>query len=228
MLRSRAVVTALAILIPCGILHGLWTDRWVLSEEPGTSAAKLSGLPLTIGEWDGREIEIDSQERAMKKIAGYLVRRYENRLNGSAVSVLLVCGRPGPVSVHPPDVCYAGSGYELAAPPLRCSVPSGSASQPAEFWAASFLKQESAVPVQLHIFWAWSATGVWKAPDNPRLAFAGSPVLYKLYVLREGTSDGVPLEDDPCKEFIQRLLPELVKTLFGVPDARTKTDAGGI
>ena len=81
------------------------------------------------------------------------------------------------------------------------------------------------MPVQLHIFWAWSATGDWQAPDNPRLTFARAPLLYKLYVLREGTTDGERLEEDSCKEFIKRLLPELEQCLFQAPNARAPTCA---
>ena len=72
----------------------------------------------------------------------------------------------------------------------------------------------AAVPARLRIYWGWSATGSWTAPDNPRLAFARFPVLYKLYVLREATASGGRPEADPCVEFLPRVLAELDKCLF--------------
>src|SRR5207249_1784629 len=127
-----------AVVIPCGLLYGLWTDRWVVSDEPGASAAKLAGLPLAVGGWEGEALALDAGGRSPAGVAGHLSRRYRNRLNGGAVSVLLVCGRPGPVSVHTPDVCYGGAGYDLAGPPARYEVPAGAASPPAAFWTADF------------------------------------------------------------------------------------------
>jgi hypothetical protein len=216
-MQTLRIVIALAVVIPCGVVYGLWTDRWVVSDEPGASAAKLAGLPLTVGEWEGEAMAVDTRGRAMAGVAGHLARRYRNRLNGGAVSVLLVCGRPGPVAVHTPDVCYDGAGYDLAAPPARFAVSSDPALPPAEFWVADFLRVESAVPTRLRIFWAWSADGAWNAPDNPRLAFARFPALYKLYVLREAAVAGERPEDEPCTEFLRRLLPELAKCLFPGP-----------
>ena len=48
-------------------------------------------------------------------IKGCVYRRYRNPRTGESVSVLLVCGRGGPISVHTPDVCYAGAGYRPTA-----------------------------------------------------------------------------------------------------------------
>ena len=216
-MRTLPILTALAVVIPCGVVHGLWTDRWVVSAEPGASAAKLSRLPLTVGEWEGEAVAVDAGGRGAAGVAGHLARRYRNRVTGGVVSVLLVCGRPGPVSVHTPDVCYGGAGYDLADPPTRFAAPPGSAARPAEFWVADFHQVGSAVPARLRIFWAWSAAGAWQAPDNPRLAFARFPALYKLYVLREVTAAGERPEDDACAAFLRPLLSELDQCLFPGP-----------
>ena len=207
-------MTALALLIPCGILHGLWTDRWGVSDEPAASVARLARLPLTVGEWDGREIETDPREGGAGKVAGHVLRRYENRRTGGAVSVLLVCGRPGPVAVHTPEVCYGGAGYDLAAAPVRYVARPEPSGRPGEFWEATFHRRDAAGPVRLRILWAWNAAGAWEAPDNPRLAFARFPALYKVYVLRETASSGEEPGEEPCKEFLRRLLPELETALF--------------
>src|SRR5438067_10570351 len=104
-MRTLPILAAIAVVVPCGVVSGLWTDRWGVSAEPAASAAKLAGLPLTVGVWEGEALAAESGGRGPAGVAGQLVRRYRNRLNGDVVSVLLVCGRPGPVSVHTPDVC---------------------------------------------------------------------------------------------------------------------------
>ena len=37
----------------------------------------------------------------------------------SDATALILCGRPGPVSIHTPDVCYRGLGYEPTGSPSR-------------------------------------------------------------------------------------------------------------
>ena len=64
-------------------------------------------------------------------------------------SVLLVCGRPGPVSVHTPDVCYAGVGYAMENPPVLYQPPSATPS--GEFWMADFVQQKSTIPTHLRM-----------------------------------------------------------------------------
>ena len=114
MSRTTALVTAFVFVIFGGVVHGLWTDRWVVSKEPGAAAANLIRLPMTIGDWEGQAINVKSSRSGQRQLGG-IMRRYTNRLDGTTVSILLVCGRPGPVSVHTPDVCYDGAGYDLAA-----------------------------------------------------------------------------------------------------------------
>jgi len=114
--------------------------------------------------------------------------------------------------VHTPDVCYQGAGFTLAASPARSSAAPGEAG--AEFWAARFLWAGPAPGSHRRIFWAWNAGGGWQAPDNPRLAFARYPALYKLYVIREMSKRDEPPENDPCREFMRLLLPELQEALF--------------
>ena len=69
-------------------------------------------------------------------------------------------------------------------------------------------KESSPTQEHLRIFWAWRAPGGgWAAPGNPRLTFARSPALYKLYVIRQMASPDEELETDPALDLISRLLP---------------------
>jgi len=209
MTRNLAVAVVLATLLGSGVVHGLWTHRWKPAHELQVAAARLDEVPLTVGDWRGEPAELDAAQAELAGLAGSWMRRYTNRRGGATVAVLLMCGRPGPTSVHTPQWCYGGAGYELTGPEARCSVnPPGAA--PAEFWAARFHKQGS----YLRILWGWSGDGTWQAPDYPRLTLARFPALYKIYIIRELTNPHERPEDDPCLEFLRQFLPELSRSLF--------------
>jgi hypothetical protein len=209
MTRILPVATAVVALISCGVVHGLWTDRWVPKSDPAAAAARFDGLPLTVGDWEGEALEVSPRE--LQGLSGYLARRYVNRDTGDVVTLALMCGRPRVVSIHSPDVCYAASGYEVTAPSRY-----GPADLPgrASFWMTEMVRSRAAEQTRLRVFFAWSAAGAWEAPDNPRVAFAGVPVLYKLYLLRDLPAGNAPLADDPCLDFFKRVQPELQECLF--------------
>lgn len=48
---------------------------------------------------------------------------YVHRTNGRAAAAMLMCGRPGPIAVHTPDVCYPGAGYRQVGPRKIIDVP---------------------------------------------------------------------------------------------------------
>jgi hypothetical protein len=216
--RRLPLAVAFAVLLGTGILHGLWTDRWSTGEEPGAWAARLADVPLTIGDWDAHGIDLEPQQLQVAEVAGSLARNYVNRRTGEVVSVIVVCGHPGPISVHTPDVCYPGSGHELLGAPAPIAVPAGG---PDLFWMARFRKDESAEPSYLRVFWAWNASGHWQAATAPRLEFARSPTLYKLYVVRRIDGPDAPLDNDPAEALLARMLPELRRALF--PESASST-----
>lgn len=212
MSRFFAVALALGMLVSSGLVHGFWTYRWRVPRELTEAPSRLEKIPLTIGAWTGKPLQLDSEQMRRAGITGYVMRRYENQRTGAALSVLLVCGRWGQVAVHPPDVCYQGAGFEVVGTKERFVVP-GPDGTLAETWTARFRKQEAVVPSYLRILWCWSAGEAWKAPDNPRLTFAGSPVLFKLYVIRETAVPDERTADDPAVEFMQQFVPQLAPLL---------------
>jgi hypothetical protein len=218
MSRLLPILTAIVLLLGTTVVHGLWTQRWKQSERLEAAAAALGRVPMNVGDWKGKPIAIDAGDAAGSGLTGFVGRRYEHQRTGAVVSIYLVCGRPGQVAVHTPDVCYPGAGYEQTTVYVRQAVPMPPGQVPAETFTAPFAKQETDVPSYLRIFWTWSAGKGWKAEDSPRWAFAGYPVLYKLYALRvlPGTDDA--LAKDPTLDLLQQLLPALDKTLFPSAD----------
>lgn len=217
MMRSYPLLIAVPLLLAYGVAEGLWTDRWVPSHDAEQAAARLQQVPRTVGGWEGHDQKLDPRQASAAALAGALVRRYIHRRSGARVTVVLVCGRPGPIAVHPPDVCYSGAGYELTAAPVRVALTHKKSAEPApasgDFWVGQFVKT-GPVPEPLRIYWSWSATGAWVAPDNPRVQFAGHGALYKLYVVQDLPLADVKPEEDPVREFISRFLPEVTRSLF--------------
>jgi hypothetical protein len=223
MTRTLPPLVALVLVLLAGLLHGRWARRWEASPAVAEAAARLGRVPMTLGDWEARTVEVDDAQLAAAEIAGHLSRAYRNRRDGSVVTAFLVCGPPGPIAVHTPDVCYAGAGYEVAGAQSRRSLPAGPAGRLAEFMHAE-LARPAATPVgaasRLDILWAWSADGDWQAPDNPRLAYASQPTLYKLYLIREVDSRA---GGDPSRDLLDVLLPELEQALFRGPNTGPKS-----
>jgi hypothetical protein len=208
-----AAIGSILILLLSRFVQSHWRDPESQAASLADAVARLDQVPLVIGPWEGHAHDLDPADVAAARLAGYCWREYRNTRTGSVVSVLLVCGPPGPVSVHTPDVCYAGAGYQCIGQPQRLSVQLPSNTADAVFWTARFSKTGSAAPDCLRISWAWKTGGAWQAPDTPRLTFAASPSLYKLYVVCETTPPEAGPEREPSREFLDELLPALEDAL---------------
>src|SRR6266849_10810736 len=190
MFRLFPVVLASVVVIACGVVHGIWRERWVKSPEPGNAAERYANVPLTIGDWEGEPVESKSHQG--DDVAGWLERRYRNRRTGETVTIALVCGRPGPVSIHTPDVCYGASGFTVGNP-RRVTVPGNKG----DFWTADAVKGSATGETKLRIFWGWDDGSGWRAAEDARQTFPRAPVLHKLYVLRGLTSQAND-DTEPC------------------------------
>jgi len=171
-------------------------------------------VPLTAGDWRGQWAELDAEVTDQAKrvgIDGSVRREFKRAPDGAAVSVILMCGRFGPLSVHTPDVCYGSSGYVMQGSPARIEVTFANGRE-TTFWTATFERPKT--HEALRLYWGWNAGEGWKAPGNPRWAFRMKPVLYKLYVAREVTSAKDTLEGDPGIAFLRSWLPALDQSLF--------------
>lgn len=209
---------AAGLLIADGLFCGLWTDRWQSSRHVPAAVASLDRVPMVIGEWKGQKLpDFTKQSSDQAGFAGYLSRRYENPAKGISVTVLLACGSFGPLSVHTPDICYAGSGFVQQGAMTLHNEELPVASGAAKFWTAKFARPDSLAPGVTKVCWGWNDGHGWQAPDNARLAFAGTPVLYKLYISRDFLDEKEAKTDEKTREFIQVFLPELEKALAFKP-----------
>ena len=215
MMRFFAYVSAIVIIIAVGVLHGGRSGRWGASQQLQRAAERLDDVPRSFGDWRSEAFELDPRQVEMGEIAGYVARRYENPERDAALTVLLLCGRPGPVSAHTPEWCYGGSGYHAEGQPEVETVPDATRKTPAAFRTAIFAKRRTASPEALQIDWSWNAGQGWQAPENPRLAFAPHRYLYKLYVVRDAVADAVVADDGPAvsRDFLRQFLPVVDEAL---------------
>ena len=162
-----------------------------------SAATKVSRLPPTIGFWKSQEETISDRELKVAGVDEYIRRRYVHSQTGQSVTLTLLCGQSGPISVHPPTACFEGVGYELASGPAvttvdlkKQSTDSTANDKPiCRFNKASFRQSSGHTDQAIRVFWGWSVDGKWQAPEYPRITFRGHPFLYKLYVTDRSSSD---------------------------------------
>jgi hypothetical protein len=204
--RILAFLAAAGTLLASGVLYHLLAKN---SDQLDLAAKRVELVPMAIGDWQGHDEAVDRESFEQAGAKGYWMRSYVNSRTGESILVILMCGRAGKMSVHTPEVCYRGAGYELRDQPAGCAIKSD-----ASFWTAQFTKK-AATPTQLRLYWAWNADGVWDASASPRWQFRGAPFLYKLYVSRDiSRQPGVAPGADVTAQFMREFLPVLDRTLF--------------
>jgi hypothetical protein len=212
--KAAPVAAGGVILALSALAQGLWTERWLASPQLKQACERLQGVPLTVGDWDGMDVPINPKDLEQAHVDGYLSRKYTNRRDGAEVMITLLCGRPGPLSLHTPDVCFRSAGFEPLAAPVKQKVRADGGSVSADVMTALFQKDEPTRRADLRVYWCWSATGSWEAPDDPRVVYGARPALYKMYVQYQATAPGDLGEEDPAVRFLGSFLPQLQSSLF--------------
>jgi hypothetical protein len=210
--RILALLAAAVTLLGSGLVYqSLARD----SEELDAAVLRLPRVPLTIGDWEGSEVERkDGDERAFEHAGakGYWTRNYVHQRTKATVLVILMCGRAGKMAVHTPEICYRGAGFELTEAPVSTVVKTPLGDDLGQFWTGQFAKPQA--KTSLRLYWAWGAAGVWEASSNPRWQYRGDPYLYKLYVSHDRASRSSTTGPDAALEFLRQFLPEVHGTLF--------------
>lgn len=203
------------LLIGGGVVDGFITHRWSPSDELERATAALENVPATIGEWDSTEIELDERSMRVAAATGALKRTYTNRDTNDWISVTVMCGPHGPISLHPPTVCFVGAGWELDSDAETADVPFQQDST-CEFWQADFSKSESQQQQTIVTNWGWNNGSGWKASANPRFEYAGSPYLFKLYFTSTAhlaTGEKKAVRDEFMRQFLNEFERTVIDTL---------------
>jgi hypothetical protein len=194
-----------------------------MADEVGSLQVRAEELPMVLGDWEGEDIKMDDLQFQYAQLTGYLQRQYHNRATGDLATVLLVWGRPNPITVHTPDQCYTAAGFKLEGGKTRKEIELEGSGTKCEFWTGNFVKENAALPENLRIYWDWTPNGQWTAPDDARSTFArhravftyGAGILFKLYIICPIKIGAASKGIDPNEEFAKILMPELHKVLFG-------------
>lgn len=200
------------VMLVGGFCHGLWTDRWdaAANRQVEECARRIGEMPLEFGGWEGED---SPDEVVTTDLQGAnVMRRYTNRRTRVKVGVLFASGHARNVAqFHTPTECYPAAGWKVVRetkqpvnlPGCRCT-----------FNVTDFCKKEGHTQY-VRVFWAWSGDGTWEVSDQARLAFGRFRVLAKLYVTRPIFSPSEPVDTDDCLGFIEDVVPEFRKVVFG-------------
>src|SRR4051812_26867673 len=108
-LRPLPLIAAFLVLLASGLVHGFWTQRWQSSQALDAAVGRLYSVPLETARWKGTAVEVDPEPYQQARALGYWMRRYTKDGVSGSVTVILMCGRAGHMSVHTPDICYRGA-----------------------------------------------------------------------------------------------------------------------
>lgn len=214
-MRNLPLLITFFIVIALGVVHGVIVHRWGSDDSLDAAVASLQNVPLDLESWKGQENTIPQQALEIGEIDGYLARSYTNSADGSIVNLMVVCGRPGPISVHTPDICFKGAGYQLVNPYQQHQFRSEQdPSWTMDAFFGDFAKTDATMTQNVRVFWTWSDGTTFSAPDNPRLAFAGQPFLYKIYITHVTERAGDSPDTDAGRAFLKTFMPVLKRELF--------------
>ncbi len=209
MMRIRAlgaigIIAGLTIV--SGTMHGRLSDRWGLPAVIMVVARKLEEIPHEFGNWRLESShEIDEVALRILKCAGYVHRQYVNQETGQSVRVSVICGPPGPTSVHTPDICYDSQGHTLTEGPEKVTIQDVDGSNQ-EFWTL-MLEANNVDRSSIRVYYAWSAGGVWMAPKNPRISLSNHEYLFKLQLAAPLVGGWDLGTSEPCLAFLRDFVP---------------------
>lgn len=198
-----AVALIVGLTILSGYVQGKMSRRWGISLDLVAMGKALDKFPDKIGPW-----QLVSTDRLSDVVAGvlectgYALRNYANSETGETVSIGLLIGPSGPMSVHTPDICYSSQAYDKLDEPKQVAI-AGANGEQGQFWAQTF-KAKSLEGELLRVYHAWRAGGAWQAFEGGRFETARYPYLYKVQVaapLADPASD-----NDPAQSFLRDFL----------------------
>lgn len=210
------VLSASLLIASGGIVQGLMTHRWIPNTAVIDAARQLEKIPQEFGDWSSVDLSLTDTELTIGGIAGYIKREYTHRHTGAKVTLLLVTGAAGPISLHPPTVCFSGQGFDVHGHESGFAVShSGIDTKQSHhaFRYADFSNSAVSDPSLIRVYWAWSPDGCWQVPDRPRIAFAGCSALYKMYVSERWLPEVNGHDTGTGELFLESALPEITRII---------------
>jgi len=213
-MRQFAIILLVAIFllastIATGFVQGRLTNRWGLRPDTQQAAERLnSPLPATAGNW-----KVIKEDRFSPEVVetlhcpAHIYRVYQHQQTGDTVTIAVIVGPPGPVSVHTPEVCYSSWEYSITGARVKTPVEASSG-QKHVLWELA-LKSNDLHGAPLRVFYGWTTGSTWEAAEHPRFGYGGLPHLYKLQMSVTSQPASQATKFDPAKDFLSHFLPEL-------------------
>ena len=202
--KRTLLVLCVGLTVLSGVLRGVVDQRWGFAEGMIQAAERVKSLASQIGPWHvTHEQALDSEAAEMLRCAGSLVRTYVHEDTGEAVSLIFLVGPAGPLAIHTPEVCYGSSNFTVVEQRRHVVVQDVEKNEH-PFSVITFSENKVGQRLQ-RVYYAWNRSGQWMAPDRPRSAFAGMPMLYKVQVATHDVGDKESA--DAAKRFIRACLP---------------------
>ena len=133
--------------------------------------------------------------------------------SGDAISIMLLCGRPGRISSHAPTVCFSGAGLRQITPEKATTIPSD-AGPKREFYVATFQPPITRPGPNIVSYWSCSPDGdAWTAVNDGRLTFARCPYLYRSIITSTAASDDGEAGTPAVDAFLEEFLPMVAASL---------------
>ncbi|HLW65953.1 MAG TPA: hypothetical protein VKS79_11650 [Gemmataceae bacterium] len=203
-----ATTIAAGMLLAVGVYHGLATDRWHDPQSGGTIAIPLERVSLVLGDWHAEVLPRGQDDEPKTSV---LNLRYTNRKDGKWLVTSITSGRAGRVSIHNPEHCYLGSGYEVVDSIREETLEVDNNEQ--HFWTGHFQKRKPTGVESIRIHWGWTTQGQWLAPQYPRLFFAATAKLHKLYMIHPVTGTDTPADLAEYQDVMTQFVRELNRCL---------------
>lgn len=204
---AAACGVLVALTLFAGVLHGRMSNRWGMTSRLVEAGTLLADLPAVIGDWQqvGNSHELSGEAAAVLECSGYVLRNYVHRDTREVVTVGLLVGPAGPMSVHTPEVCYSSREYPIIAGPERHVLKTPDGVQH-EFWRTTHrsVRLEGS---GLLVYYGWNDGSRWTAADHPRFAYAGKPFLYKLQLAVPAPLAASANQEDAGLRFLRDLVP---------------------
>ena len=189
-----------------GVVHGRLTNRWGMQPDMKEAGRRLESLPEELDGWECTTHDLDERVSEMLQCQGSVNRVYHNTKTGETVSVVVLLGPAGPISVHTPEICYSSQDYRITSDRVKTPI-----NDQESLWDLR-LKSNHRDASQLRVMYGWTNDGNWNATGDPRFAYGGRPLLYKIQLA--GPVPNEKTDQDACRDFLKAFLPALRKHLL--------------
>jgi len=212
MFRTQNVfllVLAVGFTLASGFVQGRITQRWGPSVDSVELGKRLEAFPEEFGNWKAKlVIPLSDATQKILQCQGHINREYVNMETGECISVAIMLGPSGPISVHTPEVCYSSQGTMQLGERQSFKVEDVDGVK-TNYWYVDF-QSTGFDKKMMRAIYAWSTDGNWEATATPRLTFVTHPYLMKLQIAVDSvTNDNFDLSNRFLHEFVPALRKHL-------------------